>query len=119
MNLPKKYKKRPVEIEAMHYDGNRASQHAVLAWILENDGDGYIESGYEVQGPDILKIKTLEGDMAAMPGDYIIRGVEGEFYPCKPGIFHATYEEVKLGTMRQPPSDKSWIVHNNVGDKSE
>jgi hypothetical protein len=41
-----------------------------------------------------LTIHTLEGDMKAMPGDYIIRGIKGEQYPCKPDIFEATYEEV-------------------------
>lgn len=40
-------------------------------------------------------IKTLEGDMLATAGDYIIKGVQGEFYPCKPDIFEATYEEVE------------------------
>lgn len=42
-----------------------------------------------------LIIHTLEGDMKAMPGDYIITGVNGEQYPCKPDIFHKTYEEVE------------------------
>jgi hypothetical protein len=39
-----------------------------------------------------IAIQTLEGEMAAQPGDYIIKGVQGEFYPCKPDIFEATYE---------------------------
>ena len=42
-----------------------------------------------------MKIKTLEGDMIASEGDYIIKGISGEFYPCKPDIFKATYEEVE------------------------
>lgn len=45
--------------------------------------------------PGKLKIKTLEGVMTADIGDYIIKGVNGEFYPCKPDIFEKTYEEVK------------------------
>jgi hypothetical protein len=44
---------------------------------------------------DRLVIKTLEGEMTASVGDYIIRGVNGEFYPCKPDIFSKTYEEVQ------------------------
>lgn len=43
----------------------------------------------------IVSIETLEGDMYISKGDYIIKGVQGEFYPCKPDIFHATYEKVE------------------------
>ena len=45
--------------------------------------------------PEIKAIETLEGTMWAQPGDWIIKGVQGEFYPCKPDIFEATYEIVK------------------------
>jgi hypothetical protein len=48
----------------------------------------------EGDGEVRLHIPTLEGDMIARPGDYIIKGVNGEFYPCKPDIFAKTYEEV-------------------------
>lgn len=80
----KRYRKKPVEIEAIRYDG-----------------DNYVEIkrfvGYDVSrfGRDgHLQIHTLEGNMAVSPGDYVIRGVKGEHYPCKPDIFEATYEEV-------------------------
>lgn len=97
--MSKTYRKKPVEIEAMLFDGTPQSATKVLDWALEA-GDSIT---YHCDGPGIcpqgdnrhrLQIKTLEGTMAADPGDYIIKGVQGEFYPCKPDIFHETYEEV-------------------------
>ena len=83
-----RYRKKPVEIEAMLYPGLRELHEAlpVLNWLDENGVNHTHEGG--------LLIHTLEGDMLAMPGDYIIKGVQGEFYPCKPDIFEATYEPV-------------------------
>ena len=53
------------------------------------------DGAYMPSGPDAdIAIRTLEGEMRAIPGDWIIRGVQGEFYPCKPDIFAATYEPV-------------------------
>lgn len=81
-----KYRKKPVVIEAIQFrigeqDGALAS-HVV-------DGDiRYTEEG-------TMLIKTLEGVMEAQPGDWVIRGVKGELYPCKPDIFAATYELVE------------------------
>ena len=81
----KKYRKKPVEIEAIQLKIHNL--HEVAKWC---DADlGYIFGSTE---PDALDIHTLEGTMAAHIGDYIIRGVQGEFYPCKPDIFAATYE---------------------------
>lgn len=52
--------------------------------------------GYDyIRGHWFIVIPTLEGSMRALPGDYIIRGVQGEFYPCKPDIFEQTYERVE------------------------
>lgn len=85
-----KYRKKPVEIEAMQLWADNA--YDVAEWC------GVTVTGSF--GPDlkpivpILNIPTLEGDMQARCGDWIIRGVQGEFYPCKPDIFAATYEEV-------------------------
>jgi hypothetical protein len=75
-----RYRKKPVVVEARQYDGTNGPE--LLAWAL-----GELRGG-------VLTINTLEGDMVASPGDYIICGVEGEFYPCKPAIFEATYEPV-------------------------
>ena len=63
-----KYRKKPVVIEAVQFVDTEES---------------------------ILKIETLEGVMVATEGDYIIKGVQGEFYPCKPDIFLETYEEIE------------------------
>ena len=79
----KKYRKKPVEIEAMQYDGRNTVE--VAEWLAE--------SGVEVGWSNAeMVIPTLEGRMHATPGDWIIRGVQGEFYPCKPDIFEKTYE---------------------------
>jgi len=90
-----KFRKKPVEIEAVQFDGTNAD--AVLDWINEHteDGEGaYLIPGGEFAGKNALLIPTLEGDHRANSGDWIIQGVQGEFYPCKPDIFEATYEPV-------------------------
>jgi hypothetical protein len=87
--LPK-FRKKPVVVEAVQFDHSPQSALDVIEWakqygvtiICRHDG---MES-HEVVIP------TLEGDMTASPGDWVIRGVRGEFYPCKPDIFAATYE---------------------------
>lgn len=114
----KRYRKRPVAVEAMQLAGTAADCAKVTDWLEENGcpllvGD-YTEPDtlrYRGQAPSdnsrpdkgiyidpatgALMIRTLEGDMRASYGDWIIRGVEGEFYPIKPGIFEATYEALE------------------------
>ena len=87
----KKYRKRPVVIEAVIYDGENGEAVADFMRCMEPA----IKDGK-------LIIGTLEGQMEASPGDYIIKGVEGEFYPCKPAIFIKTYEEVEHGRIEIP-----------------
>lgn len=98
-----KYRKKPVEIEAMQWDGSMESRNHTLGWIGAHGGEArYRSDDKALPGPgrgltriaDRLEIDTLEGTMYALPGDWIIRGVQGEFYPCKPDIFEATYEPV-------------------------
>ena len=84
----KKYRKKPVVVEAMLFTGSELSGNEIIAWA--DSVVGKITYIWEE-----LRISTLEGEMAASAGDYIIRGVEDEFYPCKPDIFAKTYEEVK------------------------
>lgn len=78
------YRKKPVVIEAIHYRGEEDFNLVRLlvgtSRPIHQMGDGK------------LGIETLEGVMTANPGDYIIKGVKGECYPCKPDIFAATYE---------------------------
>lgn len=80
-----KYRKKPVVIEAVLWTGENAEEvHKLLSLGLGSDA-GFIKGRY-------VDIGTLEGVMVASPGDYIIKGIKGEFYPCKPDIFAATYE---------------------------
>lgn len=92
MTAVQRYRKKPVEIEAMQLQDDLRQVRDVALWIAENGG---IYSEPFLSTPDhALSILTLEGDMKAAVGDWIIRGVEGEFYPCKPSVFEATYEPV-------------------------
>lgn len=82
-----KYRKKPVVIEAAMFDGE--NPQAILEWCKDAAFVTLPPTGY------YLCIRTLEGEMKVAPGDYVIQGVKGEFYPCKPDIFEATYEMVK------------------------
>lgn len=107
MDAVKKYRKKPVEIEAMLFDGAPAEMHDVYLWIERNtrgsydtnDPSGEVPaSGVSIDAETgFMVIATLEGEMQAKPGDYIIKGVQGEFYPIKEAIFRETYEEVSDG----------------------
>ncbi len=81
-----KFRKKPVVIEAVHYDGSPAAYESVCAFA-----PGVY---FEADATARLSVPTLEGVMFASPGDWIIRGVKGELYPCKPDIFAATYDAV-------------------------
>ena len=88
-----KYRKRPVVIEAAQFDGTWPSINGWLTTLgYDEEGDGSEGGPACYMNAGSLVIQTLEGDMTASPGDFIIRGVQGEFYPCKPDIFEATYE---------------------------
>ena len=95
----KKYIKKPVEIEAIQLKEDNIIEvfdfldeanykETKSAEELENFSQMILKQGY-------IEIETLEGYVKASFGDYIIKGVKGEFYPCKPDIFQATYEEVR------------------------
>ena len=99
--MPAQYRKKPVEIEAHQWDGTAESATTVIDWILGNDGTAtYVCSDSnrcaENDGdtPHTIQIRTLEGAMMASLGDWIIKGVKGEFYPCRDDIFRQTYEPV-------------------------
>ena len=85
---PKKYRKRPVEVEVLQWTGNNFSDmRRFTGW--------YAEVFASPEGSCLL-VRTMEGNYVAKPGDYIIRGVQGEFYPCKADVFTETYEEVDI-----------------------
>ena len=127
MSKPQKYTKKPVEIEAMLYGPNPSDAHDVTVWLSANLYPGLIGDATrpeELRYPDQLEtdnskpdkgwyidpengclaIRTLEGDMKVSHGDYVIRGVEGEFYPCRPEIFEKTYKQ----------TDSNQIVFNSI-----
>jgi len=79
-----KFRKKPVVVEAINWDGDKQKIKAFFG-----EFDDWFFSKY-----DQLVINTLEGKHRANLGDWIIKGVKGEFYPCKPDIFEQTYKEV-------------------------
>ena len=83
-----KYRKKPVEIEAVQWVSDNIEQ------VYEMLGDNLIINKDEDKDDVKHFINTLEGKMEMSWGDYIIKGVKGEFYPCKPDIFELTYEKV-------------------------
>lgn len=89
--MVKLFRKKPVVIEALQYVGNNKAE--VMAFMSANE---FVEDFMS----DDIQIKTLEGTMNATLDDWIIKGVKGEFYPCKPDIFEATYEPVTQGEAK-------------------
>ena len=113
---PRMYRKKPAVVEAMRLTGTPADCHAVMSWM---DASGYPFLVGDALKPETLRyrdqdpaddstpdkgiwidpatgtlmVRTLEGDMSAPYGHWIIRGIRGEFYPCHPAIFAATYKE--------------------------
>jgi hypothetical protein len=83
----RRYRKKPVTITAAQL-GESDAGHMVM-WITDQGGTAWADTRSRVI------IHTLEGDMRADPGDWVIRGVAGEFYSCKPDIFAATYQLVE------------------------
>lgn len=82
-----KFRKKPVVIEAEQF--TEENKDRAFKFITCNHYADFKD------GSPIIKIDTLEGEMTAVLGDWIIKGVKGEFYPCKPDIFEATYEAVE------------------------
>lgn len=115
----KKYVKKPIPVEAVQWRGSDYTKDQI-DWIFQNANVRFAE-----KDPATLIIRTLEGDMKACPGDYIVRGVDGEYYPVKKEIFEKTYREVK-----QPDSnaicfkddlncEKEWIKQEKELEKDE
>ncbi|MEW1990749.1 hypothetical protein [Microbacterium sp. NPDC078849] len=157
MTTPMKFRKKPVEIEAMQMapdtrpaysaDGDNDEYHAissamnehnraVAVWMVENgylanpDGEDVSEwpesethvvdgelCGLPEFGVNYIDIVTLEGEMEGRPGDYIIRGVQGEFYPCKPDIFAETYEPVLAPELSA--SERAEVDRFNIHEEDE
>lgn len=83
MTTPQRFRKKPVEIDAMHF-ADESDSGRIASWC----------GGSNVVSPREVQIHTLEGVMTASLGDWVVRGVQGEFYPVKPQIFAETYDQV-------------------------
>jgi len=81
-----KFRKKPVVIEAVRWTGTNHGEIAVLV------GDAWPGDVAPNPPGDDLIIDTLEGEMRCQVGDWLVKGIKGEFYPCKPDIFEASYE---------------------------
>jgi hypothetical protein len=103
------FRKKPVVIEAFQWKG---FVEVFKPWIDALDGVPFtiVDSGTSQCG---IEIDTLEGKMTARPSDWIIKGVNGEFYPCKPDIFAATYEPAEP----RPPTSELEILATALRDE--
>ena len=100
--MARAYRKKPVTVEAVQWTGEN---HAEMCEFIDPEV-------FEIIPHVGLVIHTLEGDHHASPGDYIIKGVNGEFYPCKPDIFAKTYESAAL----TPPNE--WVSVKDDGGEN-
>ena len=101
---PRKYRKKPVVIDAVRIAGHGGNAGA-MDWInRHDDGGAFLKESSMFLPGYCFHIRTLEGDMRANRGDWIIRGVNGEFYPCKSDIFAKTYEasEMSIWQFNKP-----------------
>jgi len=87
-----KYRKKPVVIEAIQFNGENADE--IIVWAHQGLSPQAQAKIIKNLG-NTLKILTLEGDHLCIEGDFVIKGVKGEFYPCKPDIFEQTYDKVE------------------------
>ena len=101
MSEPKQYRKKPVEIKAMQWDGTAAGAAPIIEWVLSNGGTACYRCSDPIRCaendgdcPHHIAIDTLEGSMIAGLDWWVIRGVAGEFYPCRADVFAETYEAV-------------------------
>ena len=93
MNLIKQYTKKPVTIEAIQF----VDDADIISLICDFMGAETTHISYANPDAPVLKIETLEGVIDAQVGDWIIKGIKGEVYPCKPDIFEATYSAATAG----------------------
>nr|WP_275344879.1 hypothetical protein [Enterococcus faecium] len=102
-----KYRKKPVIIEAVQFNRSKAERNVAKYYPMVTDMARLTTARGTEEREGRFFISTLEGNMTVKDGDYIIQGVEGEFYPCKPDIFEKTYE-----VASQPPqlNDNQKIV---------
>jgi hypothetical protein len=97
------FEKLPVLIEAQQWNGTATGATTIISWILNNGGTAryYAPGEWDPEWPNAtyIVIDTLEGSILASPHDWVIQGIQGEFYPCKPDILNGTYREVTDGAV--------------------
>lgn len=98
------FKKRPVQVEAFKWTADH-DQTEDPEWIVAAIKDGRVWFGRDSLNNVTMIISTLEGNMTATPGDWIIKGVADEIYPCKPEIFERTYRAATPVTLERPAGD--------------
>lgn len=112
-----KFRKLPVVIEAILYDWDESNEPQGMDEAQDAVAD-FMEGNLSAIG-EILEIETLEGTMDAVKGDYIIKGIAGEFYPCKPDIFAKTYEQVNEPVCTAPQDPDHELTDDEVKRKRE
>lgn len=113
-----KFRKKPVVIEAKQATGTPDSNREIIDWTRGSATPAFMDTevrNCSAEHPDgfdypVLKINTLEGAMTVKSGDWIIKGVKGEFYPCKPDIFAATYDEVPQAPASTLPPHQQRVL---------
>ena len=107
------YRKKPVVIDAIELKFSTESQDEIIQW-----SNNTIQKGLDGG----LRIPTLEGIMVANTGDYIIRGIKGEYYPCKPDIFEMTYELASTLPQQEisdnTPKEENKTSFGKISDES-
>ena len=108
----KKFVKKPVVIEAIQYNGINITE-------VEDFVGAKLPSVWLSIEDTQLVIPTLEGDMKVSKGDYVIKGIKGEFYPCKPDVFEKTYDVVEDGVRPQTFGEKAVGITFNPSGSDE
>jgi hypothetical protein len=88
------FRKRPLAVQAMLYDGSEESQRAIVNWSGGKVGGWFGDPEEHLNNGYYLQVETLEGPMDCNIGDWIIKGIKGEFYACRGDIFEESYEEI-------------------------
>ena len=109
--MVKDYMKKQVTIQAMEWTGENVEE--LEDFTEDQDNEKWFRE-FDEYGEQHLYIFTLEGSMKANIGDYIIKGVKGEFYPCKPDIFEMTYEDISIKEVA--PDNDDWKSNRNFSD---
>jgi hypothetical protein len=97
------YRKKPVTIEARQFTGE--TDRGLAEWC---GGRFFLAAPFGAKHKPVIEIPTAEGVMTASPGDWVIKGLKGEFYSCKPDIFEATYEPAEPVIVNTGPMSDLW-----------